>query len=527
VDNQATNTAKARYSQLETLRSPYLERARDCAKLTIPSLIPDEGDQSAAKLTTPYQSIGARGVNNLAAKLLLVLLPPNAPFFRLRINPMEVQKLLEGGGDDQLKSKIEESLSEVEQMVMSEVETTAMRVSVFESLKHLIVGGNVLLHLPPEGGMKVFHLSRYVVNRDPMGNPLEIVTKESVSPEVLPEEVRDKVQNSPDYRDQKTVDLYTHIKRVKNKYEVYQEAAEMRIPDSDGEYPIEKSPWLALRFTKIDGEDYGRGYVEEYQGDLNALEVLSQAIQEGSTLASTVIFGLRPGATTRKQDLEEATNGAFVDGDLEKDLTRLQLDKYADFRVAQTEKEQIKADLAMAFLLHTAIQRDAERVTAEEVRYMAQELETALGGVYSILSQEFQLPLVNRLMSVMSKAKKLPDLPKGIVKPSIVTGLDALGRGHDLTKLDVFLGGAIQTFGPEMVSQYVNLGDYFRRRAAAAGLDKTGLIKTDEEIAQATQQAQMQGMLDKLGPNAVNQIGGMMQQQMAAATQPPQEGPQQ
>ena len=47
--------------------------------------------------------------------------------------------------------------------------------------------------------------------------------------------------------------------------------------------------------------------------------------------------------------------------------------------------------------------RSAERVTAEEVRYMAQELETALGGVYSILSQEFQYPFVNLLLGRMEQ----------------------------------------------------------------------------------------------------------------------------
>ena len=42
----------------------------------------------------------------------------------------------------------------------------------------------------------------------------------------------------------------------------------------------------------------------------------------------------------------------------------------------------------------------------EEIRYMASQLETALGGVYSLLSQEFQLPLVQLLMKRMSKAKR-------------------------------------------------------------------------------------------------------------------------
>ena len=42
-----------------------------------------------------------------------------------------------------------------------------------------------------------------------------------------------------------------------------------------------------------------------------------------------------------------------------------------------------------------AIQRDAERVTAEEIRVMAQDLEEALGNYYSIMCKEFQKAYVN------------------------------------------------------------------------------------------------------------------------------------
>ncbi|WP_416142518.1 portal protein [Escherichia coli] len=47
---------------------------------------------------------------------------------------------------------------------------------------------------------------------------------------------------------------------------------------------------------------------------------------------------------------------------------------------------------------NSAVQRTGERVTAEEIRYVASELEDTLGGVYSILSQELQLPLVRVLL---------------------------------------------------------------------------------------------------------------------------------
>ena len=70
-------TAKSRYNTLEAIRDPYLDRARDSAEFTIPSIMPREHHTGHTVLYTPYQGIGARGVNNLSSKLLLALLPPN------------------------------------------------------------------------------------------------------------------------------------------------------------------------------------------------------------------------------------------------------------------------------------------------------------------------------------------------------------------------------------------------------------------------------------------------------------------
>ena len=82
---QKAHTAKERYLKLQQDREHYLDRAEECSELTIPSLIKPEGFTSSDDLYNPFQSVGARGVNNLASKLLLLLLPPNSPFFRLSI----------------------------------------------------------------------------------------------------------------------------------------------------------------------------------------------------------------------------------------------------------------------------------------------------------------------------------------------------------------------------------------------------------------------------------------------------------
>ena len=396
-----------RYEKLETERTPFLTRARECSKLTLPTLVPDSGHSSSSTFDTPFQGIGARGVNNLASKLLLALVPPNSPFFRLTVDDFKLQELTQQEG---ARAEVEEALSSIERAVMSEIESSSVRIATFEALKHLLVAGNVLLYLPEKGGMRVFHMDRYVIKRDPMGNALEMITKEDISPETLTPELQMLCDMDPDKDDgygHESVQLYTRVIRDGKNWKVSQELKGKEVPNSEGTYPLEKTPWIPLRLSRIDGESWGRGYVEEYLGDLKSLETLTQAIVEGSAASAKVLFLVRPNGTTRARVLAEAPNGAIREGDAA-DVSTLQVQKQGDFQIAFQTAQEIKERLAYAFLMNSSVQRNAERVTAEEIRYMAGELEDALGGIYSILSQEFQLPLVNRLLLQMQKQRKVP-----------------------------------------------------------------------------------------------------------------------
>ena len=78
-------SAEQRYQQLEMDRRPFLDRARLCAALTIPAILPREGHTKHSILPTPYQSLGARGVRTLASKLLLSMFP-QVPFFNYKVD---------------------------------------------------------------------------------------------------------------------------------------------------------------------------------------------------------------------------------------------------------------------------------------------------------------------------------------------------------------------------------------------------------------------------------------------------------
>ena len=486
-------TAESRYRYLEPEKSLYLDRAIECSKYTLPTLITDNdrssGKQVYNKITTTFQGLGARGVNNLAAKLLIALLPPNQAFFRLSVDDIKLQQKLDNFKE--LQSEFEQKLSLMERAVMRNIEESGDRTALFEALKHLIIGGNALLYVT-EKGTRVYPLKSFVLNRDPEGNILEVVVREEVNPEVLPEGLAPKNQDG-NLLD-KSVFLYTYIDwdYAKDRCKWYQEAYGKRI-GKEGSVPIEKAPWIPLRLYRVAHEAYGRSFCEELLGDLKSLEYLSKAIVEGSAAAAKIIFLCNPNGTTRPDSLARAANGSIVAGN-PNDVAPLQMQKQADLTVALNTIARIEQRLSFAFLLNSAIQagtQGRDRVTAEEIRMVAQELESGLGGVYSILSVELQLPLVKRKMALMEKSGSLPKLPKDVVTPRITTGLDALGRGNDKAKLIEFISTLAQTMGPEVMGKFVNNRELITRLAASDGLDTYKLIKSDEQLMEEEQQQAM------------------------------------
>tara|TARA_R100001463_G_scaffold32082_1_gene72083 strand:- start:3586 stop:5145 length:1560 start_codon:yes stop_codon:yes gene_type:complete len=496
-------TAKSRYNTLEAIRDPYLDRARDASEFTIPSIMPREYHSKHTTLYTPYQGIGARGVNNLASKLLLALLPPNQPFFRLTLDEFTLSEL---AGRDDMKGEFEKAMGSIERVVMNEMEVNNFRNALFESLKHLLICGNVLLYITPDLKMKVYHLDRFVVKRDGIGNVLEIITKDMVAPSTLTEEQKLLIEGDKQkdgYDD--TCEIYTCVKRSMNgkKWEVHQEIYDKIIPSSIGTYPIDRNAFVPLRYTSIDNSDYGRGFIEEYIGDLRSLEALYRSIVEGSAAAAKVLFLVKPNSSTRLKTLSESPNGAIREGNAE-DVSTLQVNKFTDFNIALQTIKLIEERLQFSFMLNTSVQRNNDRVTATEINYVSKELDDSLGGLYSLLSQELQLPLINRLMHQMEKKKALPTLPKDSVRPKIVTGLEALGRSSDLQRLNTFVQ-QLQPFAEQLMT-YLNLDEYVKRVGTSLGVEMQGLIKSPEQV-QAEQQAMQEQMMQQQNSPAVVKEG--------------------
>ena len=480
--------AKKTYDRLKNDRQPYIDRAVDCAKVTIPSLFPQENDDKSTNYETPYQSVGARGVNNLAAKLILALMPPNSAFFRLGMSDEVLAEYMQQGKED-TKAQVEQALMQIENRCMKYIESNQIRVTVLEGIKQGIVAGNALLFLPPaEGGIKLYKLMDYVIQRDGLGNVIQLVTLDKVAYATLDETVQNLIKSEKKPED--LIEIYTHVCRSGENFLSYQEVEGEVIKGSEQTYPVLKTPYIPIRMVKMDGESYGRSFCEEYLGDLNSLENLSKAIFKYAAIAANIYYLVNPNGVTRPKKLENATSGDFIPGRLD-DIGVLQLDKYYDFNTVKATADAIENRLSFAFLLSSVVQRNAERVTAEEVRTVASELEDTLGGVYSILSQELQLPLVRRVLNQLQSTGEIPSLPEGTVEPTITTGLEALGRGHDFEKYATVLNVVSQIPGAqEMINWNVLLLNMF----TGAGVETEGLVKSQQQIEEERQMAMGQQM---------------------------------
>jgi len=516
---QLPSSLRGEYERLSSERSPFLQRARDASKYTLPTLLPPEGRSGSNKLRHGYSNFGARCVNSLSSKLLLAVLPARQAFFRLQVE----DRLLDQLGGQQLRADVDKALARMEEEIQTDIESTTTRTPVGEAIKHLLVSGNVLAYMLPGGGVKTYPLHSYVCLRDDDGTVLRIIAEDRVSPLTLPDSIRGAVRAKLIDRSaqpEKTVRVYTGVFLDGHQWKVWQEVEGIRVPGSDGTYPLEETPWLPLRWTPVDGESYGRSLVEDYLGYFISLEALTAALVKGTAVAAKVVYLRNPNGFTKARALTTSETGDVIDGKPD-DVHALQAEKAQDFRTCREMINDLKEELAYAFALNQAIQRNAERVTAEEIRYMAQELDSLLGGNYSTLSTEFQRPFLRRKMLEMQKDGRLPPLPKKALRPVIVTGLDALGRGAELDNLRAYVADIKDLGGPQALDMYLNFDDLLKRLATARGIRTEGLNKTKEEVAQAQQQNMVQDMVQHLGPNAINQVG-----QLAKAGGMPQGQPQ-
>ena len=502
-------TPMARYVRLSSKKGSVLARMRRCAELTVPSMCPPEGHTENTQLKSPWQSHGARITSRLASKLVLTLMPPNTPFYQFSLSPEMEAKLAAMSEGQQAEGQanpltaVNIALSNNEQVILSRLEKRNYRVPLGRALVCCIVTGDVLFEFL-DGNLRWFRPDQFVVRRTGAGALVEAIIKEPIVYEEIPENLQHHFTDD----DSKAAHIYTRYWKDGKIWRTAQSINEYPVDGSEGTYSSDDTvPVFGVPYSLMTGENNGRGLVEENIGDLISYEALSKSFTESAAIMAQIKFLVNPNGSTKISDLNSTPNGGYCPGTL-KDVEVLNVQHFNEVRVAGEKLWDLKKSLSAAFLDTGSIQREGERVTAEEIRLMAEELEAGLGGFYSQLALSLITPFLKRVIRFLEQSKEILAMPD-FVELKITTGFEALGRGHDLQKLKGFAQDVTE-LGEEGLS-WVDMGDLVSRLAASRGLDQRGLVKTKQTKQAENQQNQQAAMMQAATPAVAREATkGMM-----------------
>jgi hypothetical protein len=463
-------TLKSTFAKADNERNHIITNSERYAGWTLPIIFPNDEVSDTEEMQHDYQSVGAQAVTHLGNKIMMALFQPSRPFFRLNLTAEQKADL------DMNPTQVEEALAEAERQAMRELEKINARVVLTDTVLQLIITGNSLVYIPPDGKLQNYSLRDYVVLRDLRGDVVRVIIRETKSVGSLSDELG-WMAASEGFTEDKDVTLYTGIQREgKSKYVVWQEMEDFcYCHRSIGIETADTLPWIPLTWNLARNKDYGTGLVENYAGDFHSLSTFAAAILDYGTVITDLKYLVDPAGMTDVREITETPSGGYVHG-REEDISVLApaVASATDFLTAQFSA--VERRIGAAFLMNTSVTRDAERVTAEEIRMQAQELEGSLGGVYSRLATELQQPLARRLLSRLDT--RLKD-----IEPIIVTGLESLSRNSELDRLRAFFQDLIALAEvPEQVADRIEYADLISVLGAGHGIDYKKFLKDDAKF---------------------------------------------
>ena len=483
--------AASEWSRLDGLRRGFITRCEQYANYTLPRLCTPTGfNPINDELSHDWHSVGAQAVNHVTNKLVLTLFAPSRPSFRLEADKQFKASAIANGIPE---ASIDEALARGEQEATKELDRRGTtRPKLYQLLNNLVVLGNVLAYFPTEKkeDVRVFGIKNFVVRRTGSGKVKTCIVREQLLFDELEPDVQAACRAAKShYQPDTKVDYFRWLERqADGKYRMSQWVGSTRLPSEyEGHWPEDKCPWRVLTWQLADDSDYGTGLVEDFAADFSGLSSLSEAQIKGAILSSEFRWLVNPGGMTKPEDLMESENGAALPG-LEGDIALVSNSKPGDLQVVQSVAGDYIRRIGQGFLLGSAVTRDAERVTAAEIRQQAQELETSFGGAYSRIAVDLQNPLARWLLQSVNL-----DVNKTQIKITIVTGLDALSRGGDLDSLRSALAdiAALGQVPPDQVAK-LELEMIYTTIFNGHGLPASKYVKSAEKQqaeAKATQDA--------------------------------------
>jgi hypothetical protein len=496
------------------------------------------GDSKTEKL---YDSTAIQATQSFASKLQNKLTPPFEDWFSLKAGPV-----LEGMADGKEQMhEINSSLDQVTKMVNQVFNLGSFNQAIHEFYLDLATGqGGMLV----QAGNSVDRPVKFTaVNRadyaieDGADNEIKSVyrqmklcgrdIKQQWNDADLPEKMSKQIEQDEDQEFEFWEITYESEREDSSSpndtvwyYDViWQGGSE----DGDNRRIVERTyrsnPWVIARWSKLAGENEGRGPLLNALPDIRTLNKVVELTLKNASLAISGAYTVANDGVTNPDNIQ-IKPGALIPvarnaGPNGPSIAPLQSDR--DFDVGQLITDDLRMQIkSMLFDSGVPEQRGKTPNSATEIAQRVENLQQEIGGSFGRLFKELIVPLVQRVIDILY-ANQMIDIPAKVDTLGIrlqVTSPLARGQNFDdIKNVTQFIDLASQVAGKEAMISKLKPDDIIDFFGDKLGVPQK-LRKSPEE-----QQAMMEQMkqVAKQAQAQQQQAQGQPQQRQQQQTQSP------
>lgn len=522
-DLSEKSTVEERFLAYDASRDDSLDRAREQSSYVLPRILEDAWGNNIPgmedlDLVELYWHKPGQNAVQLANKLTNAIFPANgAPFFEFEAD-QELRALYASGQIDDIQwEELDRLRVQFENDLHSDLQTSNFRSQLYLSILKVVILPQDLMYMDDDGNFRSYRIDQFVIRRDIKGDIVEYITRDWVEADILPEELMKIPKKGGSVTGYDRYEpLYTQIKRNKDMgWDVKREFRE--VVYDEGTYKKGELPYFALQWNLSTGEDYGTSLVEQVFGLIRSGESVAKSLVEGLMAGSQGYMGVSPTGVTDIESLLDRPNWSWVSA-REEDVFAIQANTSNTVVTAAEALRMMEEQLDEAFMTNASARLTGERVTAYQVDALKSEQDESLGGMLTHMAQQVQQPVIQRLIALRAKDKKIPVglkelIDNGNFKLKIKTGLDALGRQLDTLRLQA-VGqtlGELAAIWPEMAEK-LNGHNFAEDMIKNSGLDTERYAKSLETIQQDRKDVSKQRLTQQVEDQTVSSVGKITEQ---------------
>lgn len=504
------------WADMDREKGDLEDRSEAYARWTIPSIcLPNDANINNYEQEKGSVDIGTQVVNHLANRIVDLLFPVNRPFFTMAMTPETELKLsqeMDSEQKGQFMEQVTEATTRLEKIAMRGLDLTHYRPVAIQAAKHLIITGNAAIRRMKSGKRVEYGIKRFGCRRNIEGEPIEVMFHDMKRLDTFTEAEQAKITEpraNSGLKHDDEVTLLTYYKREGKRWVITQEAEGQPVGGTTYQ-TVEDSDIIVLAWTLATGEHYGRGAVEDNAVIFHKLDVTGEAVLDLMAIICDVKFLVRPGSPLAVSiaDLANSNRGSYHVGN-DGDVTVPEYGKRGDLNVMLGQIDNWEAKLSKIFLMSSV--RDAERVTAEEIRLIASELESSFGGLYSRLAVSWQQREANYALSGVDINKTLGAELSNMFEVVVTTGIESLSREGQLDNLRMAIGDMQMLDAvPEELRGTIDPLRFARYVFSNRYVDINLFLKSQQQMeaeAQAAQQREQQVMQAQAGAKVAEHAG--------------------